>query len=64
MSGGNYEGEKLVMTGDDIMMGMPYKMRSTMLSKGNDEIHCTMEMSMDGGKAWFTNMEMVYRRKG
>ena len=63
-SGGDYQGDKLVMEGDDIMMGMPYKMRSTMLTKSKDQIEWTMEMSMDGGKTWFTNMEMVYRRKG
>jgi hypothetical protein len=64
MSAGNYEGDKLIMVGDDIMMGMAYKMRSTMIPKGKDEVQWTMEMSMDGGKTWFTNMDMTYRRKG
>jgi hypothetical protein len=61
---GHYEDGKLVMTGDDEMMGQPYKMRVTTVMTGNDKMDWVMEMSMDGGKTWWEGMKMTYTKKG
>lgn len=60
---GNFEGDKLVMTGNDKMMGMEYMVRSVSQKKSNDEVYWTMAMSMDEGKTWMENMRMTYKRK-
>lgn len=63
MTTGGWEGDKFIMSGKDVMMGQPYLMRSTMTKASDDEVHWDMEMSLDDGKTWFTNMKMVYTKK-
>lgn len=60
---GTFEKGKLVMTGDDMMMGQPYKMRNTTIHSSENQMDWIMEMSMDGGKTWFESMKATYTRK-
>lgn len=60
---GIFEDGKLVMSGEDIMMGMPYKMRTTSVKVSDTQMDWTMEMSMDGGATWFESMKATYKKK-
>lgn len=61
MAGNFNDAGELVMKGEDMQSGMKMHTRATS-KMGDDEVTWTMEMSMDGGKTWFANMEMVYTR--
>jgi hypothetical protein len=63
MMTGNFEGEKLVMQGEDMMMGQKMWNRATSIKKSADEVHWSMETSTDGGETWYESMQMVYTRK-
>jgi hypothetical protein len=60
---GQLEGDKMVMEGEDLHEGAPYKMRMTMEKRSNDELFYIAETSYDGGETWGKTMEMVYKRK-
>jgi hypothetical protein len=59
---GHFEDGKLVMTGDDMMMGTPYKVRVTTVMPNDQQMEWTMEMSLDGGKTWFESMKATYTK--
>lgn len=60
---GNFEGDKLVMTGEDKMEGLEFLSRAVSEKRSNDEVFWSMAMSTDGGETWFENMRMTYTRK-
>lgn len=60
---GNFDGDKLVMTGMDKMGGMEFMTRSVATKVSKDELHWSMEMSTDQGATWWENMQLIYKRK-
>jgi hypothetical protein len=59
---GNFEGDKLVMTGTDIWQGQKYHTKSVATKVSDDEVQWSMYMSLDGGETWFENMNMHFTR--
>ena len=62
MTVGDFVDGKLVMMGDDMQGGMPFKMRNSSHIVRDDEIVFSMEMSVDGGATWFDSMGITYTR--
>jgi hypothetical protein len=60
---GNFKDGKLMMSGEDMMMGQTQLTKSWGEKRGEDEVYLEMSVSMDQGKTWMTNMKMTYRRK-
>jgi hypothetical protein len=60
---GQKEGNKTVMTGDDLWQGQAYKTRMTTFDETDKSFKWLMEHSMDGGQIWYTGMEATYTKK-
>ena len=59
---GQYEDGKLVMMGEDEMMGQPYQTRVTSVMTDDTTMDWLMEMSMDGGETWFESMKATDKK--
>jgi hypothetical protein len=62
ISAGDFADGKLVMTGEDMQMGMKWLMRTVSEQSDENTVSFTMEMSSDEGATWFESMKMVYTR--
>ena len=60
---GDFKDGKLMMSGQDLMMGQPQLTKAWGEQKSDDEVYWEMSVSMDQGKTWMTNMKMTYHRK-
>jgi len=60
---GKREGDKLVMTGEDMYQGETYQSRITTYNETPDSYDWMMENSMDGGKTWITTGKATYTRR-
>ena len=63
MEGTTIEGDTVVFEGEDLYQGANYKTRDTTKRVSDDELDWTMEMSMDGGKTWYTGLKATYKRQ-
>lgn len=62
-SEGEFKDGKLVMEGDSTQQGQPVKLRETTQVVNASEYHWHMDMSMDGGKNWFTTLKATYKKQ-
>ena len=60
---GTFDGETLVLEGEDYYQGQSFKMRDTTRKLDDDTLEWTMEMSGDGGATWFTGLKATYQRQ-
>ncbi len=54
---------KIVMTGESMMQGQKFMVRQTTTIVSPTKHEWMYEMSMDGGKTWWTSMTAVYTKK-
>ncbi|MCK5126385.1 MAG: DUF1579 family protein [candidate division Zixibacteria bacterium] len=60
---GNMVDGKFVVQGEELYMGKAYLSRMTISSLTEKSFDWLMEMSIDGGKTWFSTMKAVYTKK-
>jgi hypothetical protein len=59
---GAAEGEKVIMTGEDMMGGQTFLTRLTTWDQTDTSFKWKMEHSMDGGNNWYISMEADYSK--
>jgi len=60
---GGMEGDKMVITGQDLMEGQVFGTRITVFNMSEKSFDWKMEHSMDDGKTWATFMQATYTKK-
>ncbi len=60
---GKRDGDKLVMTGEEMYAGETYPSRITTYNEKPESFDWMMETSMDGGKTWITTGKATYTKR-
>ncbi len=61
---GNEQDGKMVMTGEEIVMGQKLDTRIIIEPKSDTEFYWEMQHSEDGGKSWWTAGKATYTKQG
>jgi hypothetical protein len=60
---GTLDGDKMVMTGEDLWMGQKYLARMTTTRESDEAFTWIMENSMDNGENWFESGKATYTKQ-